>query len=47
MAITRFNASNQTFPKLMGNGLVSGRAFDHTSDRYTIEPVLPEHPGEG
>ena len=23
------------------------RAFDHTSDRHTIEQVLPEHPGEG
>ncbi|HOY58814.1 MAG TPA: DUF262 domain-containing HNH endonuclease family protein [Verrucomicrobiota bacterium] len=25
---------------------VSGRAFDYTSDRYNIEHVLPEHPGE-
>lgn len=26
---------------------VSGRALDHRSDRYNIEHVLPEHPGEG
>ena len=26
---------------------VSGRAFDYTSDRYGIEHVLPEHPGQG
>ncbi len=26
---------------------VSGRAFEYASDRYSIEHVLPEHPGEG
>lgn len=26
---------------------VSGRAFDYTSDRYNLEHVLPEHPGDG
>jgi hypothetical protein len=25
---------------------VSGRAFDYTSDKYTIEHILPEHPAE-
>lgn len=25
---------------------VSGRAFDYTSDRYTLDHVLPQHPGE-
>lgn len=26
---------------------VSNREFDYTSDKYTIEHLLPEHPGEG